>query len=168
MFLAQRPVFHSQRQGCFIPKGRAENAVDIDTGVILAAEITPGNLADSASVVETRDVAIATVIDVTGEDRVREAVADQGDDKLQTLSDGVDHDLATTFSEPGVHGERRWHDKPDSHKTAFDDNHDRVTSVEGKALPRRSGRTHLRSPVRDGRQSPRDGARDGRRAGWTR
>ena len=44
-----------------------------------------------------------------------------------------------TFSEPKVHGERRWHDKPDSHKTAFDDNHDRVTSTEGKALLRRRG-----------------------------
>ncbi len=55
---------------------KAENAVDLDTGVILAAEITPGNIADSASVVDTLDVAIATVIDVTGEDRVQEAVAD--------------------------------------------------------------------------------------------
>ena len=118
---------------------KAENAVDLDTGVILAAEITPANIADSASVVETLDVAIATVIDVTGEDRVQEAVADKGYCKLQTLSDCVEHDLATTFSEPKVHGERRWHDKPDSHKTAFADNHDRVTSVEGKALLRRRG-----------------------------
>lgn len=118
---------------------KAENAVDLDTGVILAAEITPANIADSASVVDTLDVAIATVIDVTGEDRVQEAVADKGDCKLQTLSDCVEHDLATTFSEPKVNGERRWHDKPDSHKTAFDDNHDRVTSAEGKALLRRRG-----------------------------
>ena len=107
--------------GCFVPKDRAENAADLDTGVILAAEITPANIADSASVVDTLDVAIATVIDVTGEDRVQEAVADKGYCKLQTLSDCVDHDIATTFSEPKVHGERRWHDKPDSHKTAFDD-----------------------------------------------
>ena len=56
-----------------------------------------------------------------------------------SLSDGVDHDLATTFSKPRVHGERRWHDKPKSHKTAFDDNHDRVTSAEGQALLRRRG-----------------------------
>lgn len=52
---------------------KAENAVDVDTGVILAAEIMPGNIADSASVVDTLDVAVATVIDVTGEDRVQEA-----------------------------------------------------------------------------------------------
>ena len=105
----------------FVPKGKAENGVDLDTGVILAGEITPANIADSASVVNTLDVAIATVIDVTGEDRVQEAVADKSYCKLQTLSDCVDHDIATTFSEPKVHGERRWHDKPDSHKTAFDD-----------------------------------------------
>lgn len=124
---------------CFVPKDKAESAVDLDTGVILAAEITPANIADSASVVDTLDVAIATVIDVTGEDRVQEAVADKGCCKLQTLSDCVDHEIATTFSEPKVHGERRWHDKPDSHKTAFDDNHVRVTSAEGKAILRRRG-----------------------------
>ena len=124
---------------CFVPKDNAEKAVDLDTGVILAAEITPANIADSASVVDTLDVAIATVIDITGEDRVQVAVADKGYCKLQTLSDCVEHDLATTFSKPKVHGERRWHDKPDSHKTAFDDNHDRVTSAEGKALLRRRG-----------------------------
>ncbi len=124
---------------CFVPKDKAESAVDLDTGVILAAEITPANIADSASVVDTLDVAIATVIDVTGEDRVQEAVADKGYCKLQTLSDCVDHEIATTFSEPKVHGERRWHDKPDSHKTAFDDNHVRVTSAEGKAILRRRG-----------------------------
>ena len=124
---------------CFVPKDKAENAADLDTGVILAAEITPANIADSASVVDTLDVAIATVIDVTGEDRVQEAVADKGYCKLQTLSDCADHDIATTFSEPKVHGERRWHGKPDSHKTAFDDNHVRVTSAEGKAILRRRG-----------------------------
>ena len=31
---------------------KAENVVNLDTGVILAAEITPGNIADSASVVD--------------------------------------------------------------------------------------------------------------------
>ena len=105
----------------------------------LAVEITPGYIADSASVVETGEVALTTVIDVTGEDRVKEAVADKGDCKLQTLLDCVDHDLATTFSELRGHRKRRGNDKPDSHKTVFDDHHDRVTSVEDKALLRRRG-----------------------------
>ena len=30
---------------CFVLKHKAENAVDLDTGVILAAEITPGHIA---------------------------------------------------------------------------------------------------------------------------
>lgn len=41
--------------------------------MILAAEIMPGHIANSASVVDTLDVAVATVINVTGEDRVEEA-----------------------------------------------------------------------------------------------
>jgi hypothetical protein len=118
---------------------KAENAVDLDTGVILAAEITPGNIADSASVVDTLDVAIATVIDVTGEDRVQAAVADKGCCKLQALSDCVEHEVDTIFSEPKVNGQRRWDDKPDSHKPLFDANHNRVISDEGKALLRQRG-----------------------------
>ena len=37
----------------------AENAIDWETGAILAAEITPGNLADSATILDTLDIAIA-------------------------------------------------------------------------------------------------------------
>jgi len=118
---------------------KAENAVDLETGAILAAEITAGNIADSASVVDTLDVAIATVIDITGEDRVQEAVADKGYCKLQTLSDCAERDLDTSFSEPKVHGERRWDDKPESHQAAFDTNHTHVTSDRGKQLLRLRG-----------------------------
>ena len=118
---------------------KAENAIDLETGVILAAEITLGNLADSATVVDTLDVAIAAVIDTTGEDRVQEAVADKGYCKLETLSDCAERDLTTSFSEPKVNGERRWHDKPEEWKSAFDANHKQITSDRGKELLRQRG-----------------------------
>ena len=118
---------------------KAENAIDLETGAILAAEITPGNLADSATVVDTLDVAIAAVIDTTGEDRVREVVADKGYCKLQTLSDCAGRDLVTSFSEPKVNGERRWDDKPSEWKSAFDANHEQVTSDRGRDLLRQRG-----------------------------
>ena len=118
---------------------KAENAIDLDTGAILAAEITPGNLADSATIIDTLDVAIAAVFDTTGEDRVQAAVADKGYCKLETLSDCAARDLDTSFSEPKVNGERRWHDKPAAWKSAFDANHAHVTSDRGKALLRQRG-----------------------------
>ena len=71
---------------------------------------------------------IATVIDITGEDRMQEAVADKGYCKLETLSDGADRDLATSFSKPKVNGQRRWDDKPDAGRSALDANHEHVTS----------------------------------------
>ena len=88
-------------------KTAAENAIDRETSAILAAEITPTNRADSATVSDTFNVTIATLIDIIGEDRMQEAVADKGDCKLETLSDCADRDLATSFSEPKVNGQRR-------------------------------------------------------------
>ena len=124
---------------CSFRKTGAENAIDLETGAILAAEIPRGNLADSATVVDTLDVAIAAVIDTTGEDRVPEAVADQGYCKRETLADCAERDLATSFSEPKVNGERRWHDKPEEWKSAFDANHEQITSDRGKELLRQRG-----------------------------
>lgn len=77
---------------------------------------------------------MATVTDITGEDRVRGAVADKGNCKLETLSKlcrpRPRNVLPRTRSEwPG-----RWDDKPDEWKSAFDANHDRVTSNRGKQL----------------------------------
>ena len=115
------------------------------TGATLAAEITPGNHADSATVIDALDVAIATVIDIIGEDRVQEAVAGKGYCKLETLSDCAERDLETSFSEPKVNSRRRWTTSP--WKSVFDSNHDRVTSDRGKQLLRRGGRTHLRPPL---------------------
>ena len=55
------------------------------------------------------------------------------------MSDCADRDLATSFSEPKVNGQRRWDDKPDAGKSAFDTNHDRVTSDRGQQLLRQRG-----------------------------
>ncbi len=74
------------------------------------------------------------MIDITGKDRVQEAVADKGYGKLETLSDCTDRDLATSFSEPKVHNQRCWDDKPDAGKSAFDANHEHVTSDLDKQL----------------------------------
>ena len=96
-------------------------------------------MADTASVIETLDVAIAIVIDVTGEDRVEEAVTDKGDHQLQNLADCVDRPVATSFSEPPVSGERRWEGKPPAHRAAFDAHHLHISSERGPALRQKRG-----------------------------
>ena len=68
-----------------------------------------------------------------------EAVADNGDGKLKTLSDCAERDLETSFSEPKVNGQRRWDDQPAAGKSAFDAHHEQVTSDRGKALLRQRG-----------------------------
>ena len=142
-----------------IGKQAAENAIDLETGAILAAEITPANRADSATVIDTLDVAIAAVIDITGEDRMQEAVANKGYCKLETLWDCADRDLETSFSEPKVNGQRRWDDKPDEWMSAFDANHERSRQTT-LAPAGRGGRTHLRPPLRNRRLPLVDGTRD--------
>ena len=59
---------------------------------------------------------------------MQEAVADKSYCKLETLSDCAVRDLATSYSKPKMNGQRRWDDKPDAGKSAFEANHDRVTS----------------------------------------
>lgn len=66
-------------------------------------------------------------------------IADEGDCKLEMLSDGIDHDTAKTFSESKVPQRHREHPKPDPHKNFCEDNHDCVTRLDGKALRRRRG-----------------------------
>ena len=61
-------------------KTGAKNAIDLETGAILAAEITPGNRADSATVIDTLDVIDRLAIPrfVASSERQLEQTADGG------------------------------------------------------------------------------------------
>jgi len=114
---------------------KAENAVDLETGVILAAEIHPADAADTATVEATIDAArehVLAALDISqaeSRDQARktedddedppssggsgavELVADKGYYSAQTLKTLHEKGYRTYIAEPRVRGKRRWTDK---------------------------------------------------------
>lgn len=120
---------------------KAENAVDLDTAVITAAEIYGTDQADSGTLEATLQEAIENLTEVDEDLRCREVVADKGYLKNETLPiiSQLGEGLRTYISEPlSPHG-RTWIDKPAEQEAAYRANHRRVTGERGKQLLRRRG-----------------------------
>ena len=120
---------------------KAENAVDLDTEVITAAEIYHANQADSATLEDTLRFAVGQIAEVAGESLCQEVVADKGYLKNETLPQvsHIGEGLRTYISEPlSPHG-RTWTDKPAEQQAAYRANHRRIRGDRGKRLLRRRG-----------------------------
>lgn len=120
---------------------KAENAVDLETAVIIAAEIYGTDQTDSGTLPDTLQTAIDNVAEVDEELRCREVVADKGYLKNETLPiiSQLGEGLRTYISEPlSPHG-RTWIDKPAEQEAAYRANHRRVTGKRGKELLCRRG-----------------------------
>ena len=120
---------------------KAENAVDLDTEAITAAEIYHADQADSATLEDTLSFAVGQIAEVTGESLTQEVVADKGDLKNDVLPQigEIGDGLRTYISEPlSPHG-RTWTDKPAEQEAAYRANHRRTQGDRGKRLLRRRG-----------------------------
>jgi transposase len=128
---------------------KAEHAVDLDTGAVLAVTVATGNAGDPQTMLETLPQAgenIATVACVTNNEVVgervhpkgpAEVVADKGYHSNQTLTALKKAEVRTYISEPD-RGRRRWQDKPESQQAVYG-NRRRIGGERGKALLRRRG-----------------------------
>lgn len=141
---------------------KAEHAVDLETEVILAAEIYAANHADSATIEDTLSLAGGQVVEVThGTSQIAEAVADKGYHKAETLARLTDHSdshrdtehsasatnlgLRTYIAEPDAKHKRRWTDKPPAWETAYRGNRRRIQGSRGKSWQRRRSEVVERS-----------------------
>jgi len=135
---------------------KAEHAIDLDTEVILAAEIYHGDQADAATLEDTLSLACGQVVEVThGESQIEGAVADKGYHKAETLArltDASDTDTPTThlllrtyIAEPDAKHRRRWTDKPHAWEVAYRGNRRRIQGSHGKSLQRRRSEVVERS-----------------------
>ncbi len=81
---------------------KAENAVDLDTGAITAAEIDHADQADSATLEDTLTFAVGRIAEIAGEPLCQEVVADKGDLKNETLPviSNIGTGLRTYIPEP--------------------------------------------------------------------
>jgi transposase len=134
---------------------KAEHAVDLETGAVVAVTVATGDAGDSETILETLPQAgenIAEVAATTNNEEVGErvhpegpveAVTDKGYHSNVTLVTLEQAEVRTYISEPD-RGRRRWHDKPEAQSAVYG-NRRRIHGEHGKALLRRRGELLERS-----------------------
>jgi transposase len=125
---------------------KAEHAVDLDTDVVVAADVKPATEADGETVKETVVDAQANLNEATKQERsISEIVADKGYHKTETLVWLGEHDIRTYVPKHRDKRKRRWDDKPEGWREAVYENSRRVGREKGKALQRRRAEVVERS-----------------------
>ena len=134
---------------------KAEHAVDLETGAVVAVTVAAGDAGDTATILQTLPQAgehIAEVACATNNEEVGErvhpegpakAVGDKGYHSNDTMTALQDAEVRTYFSEPD-RGRRNWKEKPEA-QTAVYGNRRRIHGEHGKELLRRRGELVERS-----------------------
>lgn len=117
---------------------KAENAVDLDSEIIVAADVKSADAADGETVKDTTVDAQGNLNDASKQEcRITEIVADKGYHKAETLAWLTERDIRTYVPERQENRKRRWSDKPEGWREAVYENRRRVARDKGKALQRR-------------------------------
>ena len=134
---------------------KAEHAVDLETGAVVAVTVAAGDAGDTATILETLPQAgehIAQVACATNDERVgervhpegpAEAVGDKGYHSNGTLTALADAEVRAYMSEPD-RGQRNWKGKPEAQAAVYG-NRRRIRGEHGKELLRRRGELLERS-----------------------
>jgi hypothetical protein len=116
---------------------KAEHVVDLQSDLVLAAEIRPATDADSDTLVDSVIQARVNLEEAGSEAEIEEAVADKGYHAADTLELCEFVGLRTYIPEPQRKHERRWTDKPGEFQRAVYNNRRRMRRGKGKQLQRR-------------------------------
>ena len=131
---------------------KAEHAVDLKTGAIVAVTLQPADRGDTTSIEKTIDQADKNLVAVMKDDQackqlseqtLREVVADKGYHSNAVLKDYRQREIRTYISEPN-RGDRNWKDDAEA-KEAVYGNRRRIRGERGKGLMRRRGELVERS-----------------------
>jgi transposase len=134
---------------------KAEHAVDLETGAVVAVTVATGDAGDTETILETlpqagehiAEVASATNHETVGErvyaEGPREAVTDKGYHSNETLQALAEAEVRTYISEPD-RGRRCWKGKAEAQQAVYG-NRQRIRGERGKELLRRRGELLERS-----------------------
>src|SRR5262250_1171926 len=134
---------------------KAEHAVDLETGAVVAVTVASGATGDTETILETLPQAgehIAEVACVTNNEEVgkrvqpegpREVVADKGYHSNDTLQGLAEAEVRSYISEPD-RGRRCWKGKPEAQQAVYG-NRRRIAGEHGKELLRQRGEVLERS-----------------------
>jgi transposase len=115
---------------------KAEHVIDLDSEVILAPQIYPGDAGDTATVETSVQKAEAYGAALSMPVVIEEVVADKGYHAAATLAACAAVGLRTYIPEPQCE-RRRWDDKPAAWELAYRDNRRRVRGARSRRLQRR-------------------------------
>ena len=132
---------------------KAEHAVDVISGVIVAAEIHPGDSGDTTTLPETLTRAEASVERANPQGCIQEVVADRGYHSGELVGELHQRGYNTCIPERRQKGRRDWkrlsrevgEQEARRRQRAFYRNRRRLKSAAGKALLRKRGETVERS-----------------------
>jgi transposase len=134
---------------------KAEHAVDLETGAVLAVTLQPADQGDTATMVETLAQAGENVADLIAReaaepeagvnlDSIEEVVGDKGYHSGAALVGMKESGVRTYISEKKQTGKRHWIGKQDQQLAVYA-NRQRVSGIYGKSLLRKRGELIERS-----------------------
>jgi hypothetical protein len=118
-------------------KYKAENAVDLDTDVILAAEVYHGDCGDTTTIEDTVMTAQTHLNEAKTDCEIEEVVADKGyhsEECLDRLQN--DSQKRTYIPEPDRKTNRTWKNKPARRQAAYRRNRRNTKGARGRRLQR--------------------------------
>jgi hypothetical protein len=116
---------------------KAEHVVDIQTDLVLAATVHPGDASDHDTLVDSVIAAEMNLQAAGAEcESIEEVAADKGYHSNATLELCVSLNLRTYIPEPKYKGHRHWTDKSPEYQQAVYGNRRRMRGARGKRLGR--------------------------------
>lgn len=116
---------------------KAEHAVDLDSELIVSAEIYFGNEHDTRTVEDTVMVAQANLTEAGSDVTIENVAADKGYHSAKILTEFAEHtSIRTYIPEPDRKHDHVWTDKPPEQKAAVYANRRRTKGSRGKKLQR--------------------------------
>jgi transposase len=125
------------------PAHKAEHAVDLDTGALVAVTLQGADVGDTTSVIETAIMAAEQLEAVAAPTTLAELIADRGYHSNQTLVDLHAVGVRSYIAEPD-RGRRCWTTAPEAQAVVYG-NRRRVAGARGRRLMRRRGQFVERS-----------------------
>jgi len=123
---------------------KAEHAVDMESDLVVAAEVFHADEGDPSTLLPTVIQAQVNMTLAGSDAEIKDAVADKGYHKAETLADLESFGLRSYIPEKQTK-RRKWTDKPECYQEAYRANRRRVKGNRGKALQRKRSELPERS-----------------------
>jgi hypothetical protein len=124
------------KDGTTLMAYKAEHAVDLDTDIVVAATVHPGNAPDTQTIIDTAIDAAVNAEQAGVENDLQAIVADKGYHSTKVVTLATDLGMRAYIPERASQNQRRWADKDPAEQRAVYNARRRTQSERGKQLSR--------------------------------